>query len=85
MTEDQLLSELSQTTGMSAQEWADFLACTTEQQALMVEGYRAQSWAQSASTLERVIAILQTAASIAVPIGAIAGAGGAVIALAKLL
>lgn len=81
MAED-YFGELATLTKMSPGEWADFVACTPEQQALIAQGYRDADWTQSPDTFAKVLAILEIVGTIAGVVGGVAGAAGAVKALA---
>lgn len=78
MTADQAYVALSTKTGMSPDEWRDFLSCSPDQQKVLARVYAEQNWAKSRDTLADVIGIFETA-------GAIAGAASAIVAFAALL
>lgn len=85
MTAEDYLAELATLTSLSPQEWADFLSCLPEEQALIARGYRDQDWAQRPDTLARVLQILGVIGSIAGVVSGVAGAASAVAALKAAL
>lgn len=78
MTEEDLLVELTNLTGMSAQDWADFLSLPPDAQLLAARTYKACDWAQSPDTIGAIISAFETA-------GSIAGAASAIVAFTALL
>lgn len=84
LTADEALAKLVTLTGLSRQEWEDFLSLPPNGQALCVEGYRDQDWARHEDTLTEVLAVLAVIGTIAGVVGGVAGAAGAVAALRAL-
>jgi hypothetical protein len=83
-TEEDLFAELATLTGMSAGEWSDFVSCSPDQQAFLVQGYRDQSWTKSVDTLAKVMAVLAVIGAIAGVVSGVSGAATAVKALRVL-
>lgn len=84
LTADQYLAQLSTLTGMSVQDWTDFLSCTPDEQMLIVQGYKDQNWVKARSTFADVLTILGILGTIAGIISGVAGAASAVAALKSL-
>ena len=78
LTKEDLLVELTNLTGMSAQDWEDFLSLPPEAQNVVAHTYRSCDWAQSPDTIGAIISAFETA-------GSIAGAASAIIAFTALL
>lgn len=76
-----LFGELATLTSMDAGEWRDFLSLPPAGQAIAAQVYRDASWAKSADTLPKIIAILETLGTIAGVVSGVSGAVGAVAAL----
>lgn len=83
-TVEEAIAEIATLTGMSPEEWRDFLAATPEQQALIVDAYRDQDWTRNPDTLGRVIGILSVVGTIAGIVSGVAGAASAVAALRSI-
>ena len=81
MTFDECVVTLSTKTGLSRDEWADFLSLPPEAQCAAAAAYRGASWVQSRDTLADVMSALLAAAQVA---GAIAGIGSGYTALKAL-
>lgn len=84
MTSEEYLAELTLLTGMTTNEWNDFLVCTPDEQAVIAEGYRDMDWRKNADTFGKVLAILTIVGNIAGSIAGIAGAASAIAALKSL-
>jgi hypothetical protein len=84
-TAEDLVAELSQWTGFTAQETADFLSADRDAQDLILEGYRGQEWTRpGTSTFARVMVVLGLLATLAGIVSGLAGAASAVNALKAL-
>ena len=81
---DDYLAQLTMLTGMTGQQWQDFLSCTPEQQMLIVQNYKDMDWVKNTSTLATVIAILGTLVSVASGVAGVAGCVSAIAALKSL-
>jgi hypothetical protein len=81
VTFDEACATCATKTGMSKDDWADFLSLPPESQSAAAEAYRNTSWVKSASVLADVIAVLIVAGQVA---GAVSGITGAVSALQAL-
>lgn len=81
LTPDEIFAELAGVTTLTASEWQDVLACTPEQQALILQGYRDQDWVQSPDKLAKVLAILAIVGTIAGVVTGVASAAAALRAL----
>lgn len=81
MTAEQALAKLSGLTGLSVQEWQDFLSLPPNGQALCVKGYRDQDWTKNPDTLGEVLAVLEVIGTIAGVVSGVAGAASAIAAL----
>lgn len=75
------LGQLATKTGLSPDEWRDFLNCTPPQQAAIAKSYCDQSWVQSRDVLGDVLAVLGVLATVA---GAVTGVSGAIAAIKAL-
>lgn len=84
MTYEQALVALATKTGMSPDDWRDFLACSPDQQRALVRAYADQSWVRSPDTFGEVLAILGVIGTIAGVVSGVAGAASAVAALKSL-
>lgn len=84
MTAEEALAKLAGLTGLSPQEWQDFLSLPPTGQELCVQGYKDQSWTQTPDTFAEVLAVLAMIGSIAGVVGGVAGAASAVAALRAL-
>lgn len=84
MTEEEALTKLSSLTGLSVQEWQDFLSLPPAGQALCVKGYRDQDWTQKPDVFAAVLAVLGVIGTIAGVVGGAAGAASAVAALRSM-
>lgn len=78
---DELIVTLATKTRMDPWEWADFIACSPDQQRAIAQAYRDASWVRDRSVFEDVLGVLLTAAQIA---GAAAGIASAYTALRAL-
>lgn len=74
MTFDECCASLATTTGMTREEWFDFLSLPPEAQCAAAEAYRGADWTKPGDTFATVLSILGTAASIASNATGIAGA-----------
>jgi len=83
-TSEELLAELTQLTGMSAADWADFCSLPPEAQAAAAQSYRDQDWAKSPDVFGSVLSVLGVLATIAADVSGLAGAASAVAALKAL-
>ena len=81
---EEYLAKLATVTGLSAQQWSDFLSCTPEQQALIAQGYKDQNWVKDPDTFGQVMAILGVIGTIAGVVTGVAGAVSAIQALKSL-
>lgn len=84
MNEENLLTELSELTGLTPGDWADILEATESQQRAILQLYYDAQWVQNKSTFERVLEILGVIGTIAGVVGGVAGAASAVSALRSL-
>lgn len=80
-TVEEAFAELATITGLSVDDWRDFLAATPEQQALMVQAYRDQDWARNPDRFGQVIGILSVVGTVAGVVSGVAGAASAIAAL----
>jgi len=73
---DALFAELSEITGLSAQQWRDLLSQQPDDVAQTIADWQTlgkMSWSAQPTTMARVLSILNVIAAIANPITAIAG------------
>ncbi len=78
VTCEELFAQLATLTSMKPEEWKDFCDCTHEEQMIIVDGYKDQSWVKSPDILAKVIEILALIGTIA---GTATGVGGAISAI----
>jgi hypothetical protein len=87
-TVEENLAKLTTLTGLSQQEWTDFMTCTPEQQEFLAKGYAKLEWVKNPDTLTEVIAVLTVLSTIAGAVtgiaGAVGGVAGAITALEAL-
>ena len=82
MTFDECCASLATTTGMTREEWADFLSLDPAAQCAAAEAYKGADWTKpGGSTFAAVLAILGTAATVASDATGFAGAYSALKAL----
>ena len=81
MSGEDYFAELAILTGMTRQEWADFLAMSPEMQLVAVQGYRDMTWRRDPDVWPRVLAVIEAVATVA---GAITGVAGALAALRSI-
>ena len=81
MSGEDYFAELAILTGMTRQEWMDFLAMTPEMQLVAVQGYRDMAWHRDPDVWPRVLAVIEAVAAVA---GAITGVAGALAALRSI-
>lgn len=84
MVPEEALAKLAALTGLSTQEWQDFLSLPPDGQALVVRGYSHQDWVKQPDTFAEVLAVLEVLGTIAGVVGGVAGAAGAVASLRSL-
>jgi hypothetical protein len=85
VTSDDYLVQLAQLTTLTAEQWADFLSLSPDDQALAAQGYAACSWVQEPNRFAQVLAILEVVGTIAGVVSGVAGAGSAIVALKAVL
>ena len=81
MTFEECVAACAVKTGMSREDWQDFLQLPPAAQAATAQTYADQAWVQNPHVLADVIAVLIVAGQVA---GAVSGISGAVTALQAL-
>jgi hypothetical protein len=84
LTYDEGVQALACKTGLTADEWLDFFACSPAQQAALVQTYADMSWTKSHDTFADVLNILNVLGTIAGVVSGVATAAAAVAALRSL-
>lgn len=83
LSEAELFAKLSELTGLDAGAWTDILACTPEQQAVILQTYADADWHRSPDVLSEVLAVLTVIGTVAGVVGGVAGAAGAIQVLSR--
>ena len=84
---DDVLAQLSETTGLSQQQLLDLLALSPDDQAQAVADWKSlgkMTWTQKPGALDAVVTGLEFVGTIAGVVGGVAGAASAVAALRSL-
>ena len=84
MTFDECCATLATKTGMTRDEWADFLSLDPAAQCAAAKAYKDQDWTKSGDTFAAVLAVLTVAGTIVGDVSGVAGAVSAVAALKAL-
>ena len=71
-------------TNVSPGRWYDFMACSHDEQLLIVETFRGLDWTTKPDTMKNVLEILGIIGTIAGVVSGVAGAAGAIAALKTL-
>jgi hypothetical protein len=71
-------------TNVSPGRWYDFMACSHDEQLLIVETFRGLDWTKKPDTMKSVLEVLGTIGMIAGVVSGVAGAAGAIAALKTL-
>jgi hypothetical protein len=82
---DDKVGEFVSLTGIRAQELKDFLLCTKEQQAQIVQNYKDMDWTKAPDTFNKVLDIISAIDTIAAAVPVLApyaaGVAGAIAAI----
>ena len=82
---DAKVGEFVSLTGIGAQELKDFLLCTPEQQAQIVQNYKDMDWTKQSDTFNKVLDVISAIDGIAAAIPVLApyaaGVAGAIAAI----
>ena len=86
-TAAELFAQLTESTGLTSDQWRDLLTLSPEDQVEAVTDWKAlghMSWCKSQSTFDTVLEVLGVVGTIAGVVGGVAGAASAVAALRSL-
>jgi hypothetical protein len=81
VNEAECFAALTKLTGWNEQRWQDFLACSPEEQAQILQNYKDAIWVQNRDTFADILNVLTILGTIA---SVVTGAAGAVSAVAAL-
>lgn len=82
---EKVIADLASVTHLTAQDWADFLACSNEQRAQLVQVYKDCGWMPAVSFWAVPLKIIGACVEIAALVTPIAGAVQAVYGVAQLV